>query len=348
VSLSWVLYDFGGRAASLKNATQLLAAARANQVSTLQLVFANVAADFYAAQAAQGALTAAREVEHTAQQSAQVATARVDRGVAAIGDQLQAQTAYAAAVVSRTQAESDWAIAVGKLASDMNLDPTVSLTLPDVDDGVQPGHEFGASVAALIEEAQRCYPGVAAANAQVEAAWANAVQVRAQGLPRLSLVGQYQFNNQPASLQFGFPAFPARRREWYVGLRLTIPIFEGFSRSYQARQADAQIEVQVGKLAEVRQRLGFDVWNSYQKLRAATKNLDNSVNLLALAERSLEVTQRRYQSGVGGVLELLHAQSALANAKQQRIRALTDWRSARLQLASRLGRLDMGSGPCAL
>ncbi|MXN76525.1 TolC family protein [Burkholderia sp. 4701] len=341
VSLSWVLYDFGGRSAALKNASALLAAAQANQLATLQTVFGSVAKDFYAAQAAQGSLAAAREVEHTAQGSAVVATARVDRGVAAISDQLQAQTAYAEAVVNRTKAESDWASAVGTLASDMNLDPATPISLPDVGDGVKPDHEFGDSVAALIEDAQQHYPGVTAAVAQVAAARAKAAQTRAEGLPRLNLVAQYNFNNQPTSLQLGFPVFPATHREWYLGFQVTIPIFEGFSRTYQVRQADAQTELQIDLLAEARQQVGLDVWNGYQSLQGATKNLDNSASLLVLAQHSYEAAQRRYQIGVGSILELLNAQSALANAKKQRIQALTDWRSARLQLASKLGRLGM-------
>jgi len=343
VSLSWVLYDFGGRSAALKNASELLAAAQANQLATLQTVFGTVAKDFYAAQAAQGSLMAAREVERIAQGSANIAAARVDRGVAAISDQLQAQTAYAEAVINRTKAERDWASAVGTLASDMNLEPTTNIMLPDVGDGVKPDHEFGDSVAALIDDAQQHYPGIAAAKAQVAAARAKAAQTRSEGLPRLNLVAQSNFNNQPTSLQLGFPVFPATHREWYLGFQVTIPIFEGFARVYQVRQADAQTELQASLLAEARQQLSLDVWNSYQSLQSATRNLDNSANLLILAQRSYQAAQRRYRIGVGSILELLIAQSALANAKKQRIQALTDWRSARLLLASKLGRVGMWS-----
>lgn len=343
VSLSWVLYDFGGRSAALGNATELLAAAQANQLATLQTLFAAVAKDFYTAQAAQGALAAAWEVERNAKASVDAATARVDRGVAAISDQLQAQTAYAEAVVNRTQAERDWHSAVGTLASDMDMDPTTRITLPDVGDGVIPDREFGDSVAALINDARRHYPSVVAAQAQVAAAQAKVAQIRAEGLPRLNLVAQYNFSNQPTSLQLGFPVFPATRREWYLGFQVTIPIFEGFARTYQVRQADAQIELQRGALDEVRRQVGLDVWNSYQALRSATENLHNSANLLTLAQGSYEAAHRRYRTGVGSILELLSTQSALANAKKQRIQALTDWRSARLQLASKLGRLGMWS-----
>lgn len=222
------------------------------------------------------------------------------------------------------------------------------MTLPDVGDGVAPTHEFEESVASLIEEARRTHPGVAAAESQLSAARAKIDQSRAEGLPRLSLVAQYNYNNQPTSLQLGYPVFPACHREWYLGLQVTIPVFAGFARTYQIRQAEAQTELQQDLLNEARQQAGLDVWTSDQSLRGATKNLDNSATLLTLAQRSYAAAQRRYQASVGGILELLVAQSALANAKKQRIQALTDWRSARLQLAAKLGRLGMwniGSNP---
>jgi outer membrane protein len=341
VSLNWVLFDFGGRAAALRNASALLAAAQATQLATLETVFATVAKDYYAAQAAQAGVVAAREIEQTAADSSHVATTRVDRGVAALSDELQAQTSYAQAVVSRTKAETDWQSALGTLATDMNLRADAPLTMPAVTDGVVPNHEFDSSVAELIENATRTHPAVMAAQAQVEAARAKVGQTRAEGLPSLSLVGRYSYNNQPTSLQLGFPVFPANSHEWYLGFQVTIPIFEGFLRTYQVRQAEAQTERQKYTLDGVRQQTGLDVWTSYQALQGATKNVKNSETLLDIAQRSFMATQRRYEVGAGSILELLNAQSSLANAKRQRIQALTDWRSARLQLAAHLGRLDM-------
>ncbi|MGY4730794.1 TolC family protein [Burkholderia pyrrocinia] len=341
VSLSWVLYDFGGRSAALRNATALLAAAQANQQATLETVFAAVVKDYYAAQAAQGALIAAREVEQTARDSFLAASARVDKGVAAISDRLQAQTSYAEAVINHTKTEGEWKSALGSLASDMNLPPNVAIGLPNVDDGVTPGTEFDESVAELIAEAERVHPSVAAAQAQVDAARAKTDQIRAEGLPRLSFVAQYTYNNQPTSLQLGYPVLPASRREWYLGFQLTIPIFDGFARTYQVRQANAQADWQQEALNEIRQQVGVDVWTSYHALQSATKNLNQSATLLDIARRSYDVALRRYHVGVGSMPELMNAQSSLAEAKRQRIHVLTNWRSARLQLAAKLGNLGM-------
>lgn len=65
------------------------------------------------------------------------------------------------------------------------------------------------------------------------------------------------------------------------------------------------------------------------------------MTLLDIAQQSEDAAQHRYQAGVGNILELLNAQSALATAKKQRVQALMDWRTARLELAGKLGRLGM-------
>ncbi|MEX3935868.1 TolC family protein [Paraburkholderia phymatum] len=167
VSLNWVLFDFGGRKAALRNAQQLLEAARANQDATLQDTFSRVAADYYAAQAAAGKLAAAEETEQTAHDSFVAASARVRHGVAAITDQLQAQTSYAQATYNRAKAEGELQTALGTLASDMNLNPARAIVVPSVDEGVTPDSEFKESVAELIDEAERSHPSVLTARAQL-------------------------------------------------------------------------------------------------------------------------------------------------------------------------------------
>ncbi|WP_321899907.1 TolC family protein [Paraburkholderia heleia] len=342
VSLNWVLYDFGGRSAALKNANALLEAARATQNAALQAEFAAVAKDYYAAQAAQGALTSAQDVEHMAQQTMIAAQARVERGIAPVTDALQAQTQHDEAVFNLTKAEGDLQSALGALASDTGLDPDAGLVVPAVTATPPPTPDYDESVALLIDEVKRTHPGVLAAQAQLEAANAKVVQTRAQGLPSISLVGKYSRDNQPASLGLGIPTYPATGHDAYVGVQVTIPFFEGFGRHYQIRQAEAEAERQQDVVDETVQKVALDVWTSWQALRTATQNVTNSDATLKNATLSFDAAQHRYNHGVGNILELLNTQTALANAQQRRVQALADWDNARIDLASKLGRLDMG------
>ncbi|CAB3802827.1 Outer membrane protein TolC [Paraburkholderia caffeinitolerans] len=341
VSLSWTLYDFGARSAALRNANALLAAAQSAQDAAIQALFVTVAKDYSAAQAAQSQLAVAGAVEQMSGRSALVAQSRVDKGIAPISDALQAKTAWGQAVLARNRAEGVWQTAQGTLAADMDLSPDRVLDLPAVAEGAHPDANFAQSVSELMGEARRTHPEVLSTQAQVDAAAAKVDQTRAQGLPTLSLVSKYLQNNQPASLGLGIPTFPATGHEWYVGVQLTIPIFEGFGRLYQVHQGEAQLERQADALEDARQHVALEVWNSYQAVRTSTAAVGDSETLLGIAEQSFAAAERRYQAGVGSVLELLNAQSGLANAKHQRVQALADWHAARLRLAGSIGKLDV-------
>lgn len=341
ISLNWILYDFGGHSASLKNAEQLLAAAQANHDQVLQETFMNAAKDFYAAQAAFGNLVAANEIENISRQSMIAASGRVDKGIAPISDQLQAQTVYDQAVFSRTKAQGDWLIALGSLMTDMDLDPDADIRLPDIEEMAVPPAEFSRSLDELMAQAKQENPSVKVALAQWQAALAKVEQAKAEGLPNVNLIGKYSWNNQPVSPSLGQPTLPAWASEKYLGVQVNMPIFDGFNRTYQVRQAQAEAELAKVTLEEAQRKVALNVWSSEQALRTAIENIGNSASLLDIARHSYDAALHRYLSGVGNVLELLNTQSTLATARRQRVQALADWRTARLQLAATLGRIGI-------
>ncbi|MCA8306879.1 TolC family protein [Burkholderia seminalis] len=122
---------------------------------------------------------------------------------------------------------------------------------------------------------------------------------------------------------------------------MTIPLFEGFGRHYQVEQARAEAERQQDVVDEALHQVALDVWTSWQALQTATKNVAHSETTLTNAGRSFDAAQHRYEHGVGNILELLNTQTALANAQQRRVQALTDWHTAKIQLAFKLGRLEL-------
>ncbi|WP_262421507.1 TolC family protein [Paraburkholderia sp. UCT31] len=195
----------------------------------------------------------------------------------------------------------------------------------------------------MIDDVKRAHPRVLAAQAQFESANAAIAQTRAQGLPNVSLIAKYSRNNQPTSLGLGVQTFPATGRDAYIGVQVSIPFFEGFGRHYQIRQAEAEAERQRDAAAETQQQVALDVWAGYQTLRTATRNAMHSETALAIARRSFDAAEHRYRVGVGNILEVLNTQTSLATAQQRRVQTLADWHNAKLQLASRLGRLDMNS-----
>jgi outer membrane protein len=341
LTLGWVLYDFGARSAAVRNSHQLLLAAQANHDVTLQSLFASTSKDYFSAQAAHANVLSKRRIEEVARDSLDAATARVAKGVAAVTDQLQANTAYAQAVYERAKAEGELRTTIGALAIDMSLSPDEALNLPEPDAGALPDTNFVRAVHDLLEDAQQTHPKVLAAAAQWQAALANIRFVRARGLPVVRLVGEADRSNQPVSASLGQPELPALSKENYIGLKIEIPLFDGINRDYQIRQAEAQADTQEQGLRDAQQQVAVGVWSSVQALRTDTDNLRNTDVVLQNARQAFDAAQHRYRSGVGNILETLNAQSTLSAAEQQWIQAQLDWRTARLQFAASLGALGM-------
>jgi len=67
--------------------------------------------------------------------------------------------------------------------------------------------------------------------------------------------------------------------------------------------------------------------------------------LLASAEQSATVALGRYREGVGTVVDVLLARSALATARAEAIQARWEWRTGLAQLAHDAGALDVRGHP---
>ncbi|WP_211475108.1 TolC family protein [Collimonas humicola] len=334
LNLSWVLYDFGLRAANLENARQLLNAANAIQDDTLQTVFLNTVQSFYDAQAGQALLAATTEAEQAAAESFKASEAKYLAGAGTLADKLQAQTSYAQASLKRAQAAGDLQNELGSLAIVMGLRPNTPLVLAALGDAAD-APLLQQAVDDLIAEAVRTHPKILAAQAQLKAAQAQIDATRAEGRPTLSLFATGDRSDTPITQASSLQTITSRS----IGVRLNVPLLDGFSTKYKVRGAEAQAESKEAELANVEQQVMLEVWKSNQALRTDAENLKSTDILLRSARQSFDVAKGRYKAGIGNILELLKAQSDLAGAQQQRILSLTNWQTARLRLAASLGRL---------
>jgi TolC family type I secretion outer membrane protein len=330
-TLSYLLYDFGSRSANLDNARQLLVAASATQDSKVQSVFLAAVQSFYQAQATLAALDASRESERAARESFAAAEARYNAGSATPADKLQAQTAYSQATLNRITAEGGLKNAQGALANMIGLDASRNVPLVTANSTAMPDN-FEGDINSLIEEARRHRPDLQAAAAQVKAAEASADAARAAGRPSISLTASANQNSISGISQ----------NSSLFGVNLSVPLFSGYATNYRVRAAEAQTDAKNAQLEQLRLQVALDVWTSYQNLTTATQSLRSSADLLNSAEQTERVVLGRYKAGVGSMLDVLNAQSALASARLQRIQSTFNWNISRAALAQAMGSLDAG------
>jgi outer membrane protein len=250
-----------------------------------------------------------------------------------LSDTLQAETALARASLERSRAEGARDRSLAALGYSLGLGSGHELVL-SVDATERPG-TIEQDLDRWLADAQRAHPALVAARAQVIAAREKASATRAEGLPSIDFMASYFQNGRPNQ---GLTA--VKTEESIVGLTLTVPLFDGFGRTYRVRGAEAQIEQRLADRQDAERQVSVEIVRAFSDARAAAGNWEAAERWLRAAERSFETVQRRFDAGAGDIVERLSAQNALSEARLERARALADWRSARLRLLANAGRLN--------
>ncbi|MCG9494224.1 TolC family protein [Acinetobacter pittii] len=332
---SWILFDFGMRQSKIDQEKFLLSAAYANQNFVLQSILFNATQKYYEVVRLQSVLTAELEAENIAQQNAIAAQERHEVGVGILADLLQAQTNQAKAISERIKAEGELQGAKGELASLMGAPVNTSYQI-EKSENYESFDRFSSSIDELLALAKKYHPELIAAQAQIDASQAALKSVKREGFPVVSLT-----SSMTDSQQQGTPPAETKNSNFYWGIKLSIPLFDGFSRQNRIKSAEANLESKYAELEQTQQQIAVNVWKSYYGLDAATENMKAIDILQKSATQSYQVALGRYKAGVGSMLELLSAQNALVDAKQRKTSALSSWKIARIQLLASLGQLGL-------
>jgi outer membrane protein len=336
-SLSWRLLDFGGRAANQRSAVDLLNAALADHDAALQKTLTDVISAYFDAQTAQATLQAKVKEEQYASSTLESAQRRETKGAGAETDTLQAQTALSKTMLERSRAQGTYRKDLSVLIYALGIPATTHLTLcEDLEDTQDTVKNTKQDLQSWLDQAKAHHPAIRAAQAQVDSAQEKVISTRSEGLPSLDLTGNFYQNGRPNQ-----GLNPTRTEETLAGVTLNIPLFSGFSQTYKVKGAEAQVEQKQAALNDTEQQIYREVVKAHADAMAALDNLQYSQNLLTAAQKALASVQRKFDKGASNIQSVLSTQSALADAQQQRIQCMAEWRSARLRLLTSVGVLGV-------
>ena len=246
-----------------------------------------------------------------------------ERAIAAV----QAQTASAQALLLVIQRQGELASVQGQLATLTAYPASTSLTLqPYAQEQVQ--NEL-PNIEALTQFAINTRPDRLAQQARLAANESELDRLASQSLPSISV------NASQGSRLDDF----GQRDSGQIALTASMPLFTGFSLTNQRRAVRSQIDEQGIELDRIEQQIQLDVWLAWQRLNTAIARIQATQALLQAATESNRAARARYDAGLGNLLNVLNAQSNLADAMQQQAQSTYDLAAARLQLAQISGLL---------
>ena len=162
----------------------------------------------------------------------------------------------------------------------------------------------------------------------------NVEQLRAGYYPSVDLLGGYglqaQADNfdQLANSDFWF-SFS------YVGLKVSVPIFDGFAKKSRIAQAQVQIEQWRQDKLATELDLNLQHRQAQQQLQLNYNNLQSLAENRRVAEEVYRISEKRFSEGVANITELLSAETAMREAQTNYLTTLLRLNLAELEQIGR-------------
>jgi outer membrane protein len=324
VTLKQLLFDFSHSADLTRQASYLVEAAKQSYERARADLVLQVKRAFYTAVQSAGLADAAEQNVKNRQAQLDLAQARLDSGLGAPADVVNAKTYLADAVSSLTQARASAASARISLALAMGLDPRTAIVTKEAENSESLPEELGA----LVDQALRDRPEQVQALAVLKAAEAGLRAARTGNAPGLYFNAGYSGRGL---------SDPLNSQNATYGVTLSWTLFDSGSSSGRVEQAKAGVEAAQADLDLTSQSVIADVAQAYVSLKTAEQRSSVADASLANAQEGVRLSQGRYRAGVTTFLEVTSAQTSLFTAQTDAVNAKSAIQQARAALARAVG-----------
>jgi outer membrane protein TolC len=164
---------------------------------------------------------------------------------------------------------------------------------------------------------------------------------RVQYLPEIVLFGSWGILAQ----QNGDPSFfggsSERTYSGQAGIRITMPIFSGFSKDARIDQRRASLRQAEAQTRLARARADSEVETLWDQMLEARARADAQRRAVRQAQRGFEIASAQYREGLGSQLELTDAEVALRQSEFNYAQAAYDFLVAQANLDLAVGSVPM-------
>lgn len=156
-------------------------------------------------------------------------------------------------------------------------------------------------------------------------------------LPTLSFSGLYQWSSMNNDFRF-------KNYQWnpysMIGLTLSVPIFSGGSKFYKTKQTRTSIVQLALQKDDLERNLKLSIKQSIDNMNTCVKRFAASQQGVEQAIRGYKISQKRFETGAGTLLELNDSELALTQARLNFNQAIYDYIVAKADLEKTVGQTD--------
>lgn len=328
LTVSQLITDFGRTHNLVESAKSSARAQLEDEHATELDITLTVDQAFYQALTAQAVLRVAQQTVAQRQATGDQVTALTKAKIKSDLDMSFANVQISQANLMLVDARSNEQAAMASLDDVLGLETDQQYTLVDETGSAPTAAPEDAE--SLVKSALAARPDLAAMNDQSLAAKQYSAAQRDLWLPTVSAM----------AATGGAPVRSDQiQSSWYgaAGANISIPVFNGFLFSAEAKEAKLRAQADQEKVRTLRDMIARDVRTAVLNAQAAFERIGVTQEMLKQANFALDLAQARYKIGLSSIVELTQAQLAQTQAEIANTSARYAYQTALAEVRYQMG-----------
>mgnify|MGYP001264272486 FL=1 len=337
LQLTWLLFDFGGRAATIAAAKEAMYSANFDFNQSLQDLALNVEISYFDLNTAQASVQANWSSLRDAYMALVAAEEKERSGLGDIQEVLRARANYQNAIYNLEQTGATVETARANLAA------TVGLRISSTVDIVPPGSPedmlvVQEDVDTLLAKSMQDRPSLLAAYAAQRSKAEEVKAAKSAFFPELVVGASAQYLekvNQSIDPE----------EHYRIGLGLQWNIFDVFTDRFKLLAAKAEERQALQNMRQAELDTMAQVWSYYYSFRSSIQQIQSARALVESSQEAFSAVRIGYSTGINNLLDLLNAQDTLASARLTLVQAESTFYTSLANLIHATGELNIKTRP---
>jgi outer membrane protein len=333
ISARMTVFDAGKAFADVRKANADVAVQEAGLVTTNASLAQQVKTQYNSILAAQEQIGAGRAQLAAAQAQLDMSIAKVNAGAASVSDSLKSVVQVGNAQIAILTGEQNLRAANAALTRIVGTPYPVTAIASDT-------VEFPRLTIDSATLVRMAMDGPAVKQQEASLLSANAAERSAKSsyLPTIQLTGSEAGNGVRSYYGFNRDTLFRHAYSYTVGINLSYPLFQGYTRENSIAQAQISAENAQANIKDQKLAAQQTIVTQLGALSNAEERIRLQQISVKASQEDLRVSQQRYALGAGTFLDVLNSQTSLIQAQQALIQARLDYRNARAAIEQVIGR----------
>lgn len=324
--VSQLIWDFGKTLNQIRAANETLSAAQYEFIETQENTVLNAEKAYFSVMRAQLLLDATKDKLNMAKVRLERARGFYEVGFQQPYDVTKAELSVANANLDLVIAKKDFELAKVTLNSIMGNIAGTNYRAFEIKE-FKPAE---VNLDAALKDAASGRVELQKLQAQARAAQAD-LEVKKKGnWPAVSLGGNHQVSDTDTT-------GVGNVRSWDIGAQVSWPWFDGFKTKFEIEAAQASFKMAQLGIQDETLSIGLEVQKAVLSLDEEKERVNAAAKLLQQAAENLEISQARYEEGLGSIIEVTDAETSLVSAKQTHASSIADYLSSLAEYQKSIG-----------